>query len=172
MKRGLVGVAVALVSMTVQPAPSEVIFAGGCLVSMSMSFSPPATYTSLGSGSVNISMGGTCVTEADTGTLPGSLIKSIGLSGSGSALVNNCTITAMNGFYTAAFSPQPAPPGSSGTFVITGDLAAVHVTLVGGSPLFVGEGVLAGLNIAPLTTCASSGASSMTFLGTLVFGDP
>jgi hypothetical protein len=169
----LVGGAVLLSMALTTQAQGSVVFAGACLVDMSLDFTPRAKYTSIAAASVDIDISGTCVTDADTGDLPDSLIKMLTVGGSGSVLVDNCAAFSGSGLYTASLSPAPAPSLGGGTFLVNGDLAAVSVTLVGLSPLLVGEGVLAGIgNASPAIQCAGTGASSMSFTGVLVFSDP
>lgn len=160
-------IALSLASISSQ-GHADIVFSGSCLFSLTVRFSPAATYTSVADADVELNGSGTCVTDAE----PLDPIKTVNFVAEGTALTRNCAVFEADGFYLMDFEPAPGPPSSAGTFVLAGGVAAVNLELVGGNPLLVGVAPLAGLNTGPAISCGAGGATTFTYLGTLTFTDP
>ena len=127
---------------------------------------------------VDIKGNGSCATDADTSSLPTSLLKNITFEGGGSGDITTCEAFVASGFYLAGFSPSPAPPASAGSFTIGGSVPSVALVLIGSSgPIFVAEGdlvldPLVSANVSQTQACLGIGTTKLRYVGVLTFADP
>ena len=137
---------------------------GVCLVSLHFNFNTPIS-TGGGSGPFTVSGSGTCPAS---GLAAPVAVRTITISGDGTASNAKCAPLLLSGVYVAGFSPLPAPPPTNGIWSFNGT-ASGGIFLMNDLPVYVAVGVGVG---AGALDCIQGGAMSLTFSVPLVFVDP
>lgn len=178
-----------LVGLPMGAARADLVYAGTCVVQMTLNFASAIT-TSVGAVAVTSFNGsGTCATNSDLLGTPTRTITITGTDTSSVGHITTCEAIVVDGNYDAVFTPAlNAPTNSAGEWKFAGSVGGGALLMSGVNPIFRGIGALV---LKPLTAvlptpsmtphsqiytaagCATGGSiDPIDFVGVLTFGDP